>query len=565
MLTARCRGDRLVELVLPDPYDLYSCQVFYSVDGVLWNTASLYEEIDAIHVLEGSDNLWNQAQTLGIVRLKGKRTNVVYWNPYLNVGGYCGPVTLKLQFIAESGLYEESVGFVLEDGGVVYVDCGQVLPERVVLPVEGEYDVYFGLPDGGTRFIVRMVDEPFERVVTPGNSMDLMLCSYEKKANKEIWWKSVSARNGHLEFRPLLETVKEHYHAGKLSYIKLVPVGRSAGEQRFGCMPEPAFELTRNVVMYYEPYSYSLHGFHDAESMNGIMLEEFMRCRPKEISIQTVRIGSKSLHHSAFLEKHNLPSLTDERTIIDDPVKLAENCDILRETIAYARGSGIRITANIGMNRPYLFIPTLSDSFTRDHPDLIVDGDFDYTRPEVQRYALRIIEELIMDYDIDGLFLDYMRHYLNQTADTLVYVISASKQMLERKGKLCGKKLDLKVRVPADHPVYYEALAACVAGGWVDGIVPSNTVTTRPLPPVGHYARLCAGTSVQVYGCIDGWLAHLGSDSRAGNLMVAHTPADVVDVAAEYTAAGTDGFFIYQADQFTGNPYLNKFFVKGRT
>ncbi|WP_158302249.1 hypothetical protein [Paenibacillus mesophilus] len=50
-----------------------------------------------------------------------------------------------------------------------------------------------------------------------------------------------------------------------------------------------AFHNSRipELILYYEPYSYALHGFHDAKSMNEIMLEEFLRMNPHEITCQT--------------------------------------------------------------------------------------------------------------------------------------------------------------------------------------------------------------------------------------------------------------------------------------
>jgi hypothetical protein len=42
---------------------------------------------------------------------------------------------------------------------------------------------------------------------------------------------------------------------------------------------------------------------------------------------------------------------------------------------------------------------------------------------------------------------------------------------------------------------------------------------------------------------------------------MAHSPQDLLRYIDHYTNLGVDGIFIYQADQFTANPFLNKVFA----
>ncbi|MBD2862722.1 hypothetical protein [Paenibacillus oceani] len=576
------RNDNLVELKLGGVEGLISCEMRISVDGLNWKAASLYPGLDTETVLNGNGYLWSQAVSKGIVRLSGQAEPRFYWNSYLNLGTYCGAVSVRLIVVAIDGIHEYSESVELSDRGVVYcrdwvypaegtdvsaADGGEgrsfgVLRNEfspyatMTLPASGEYDIYFGLPAGGLRQLVRVDAEPFSRIVTSGNSMDLLESSFNGKANKEIYWKRHKLDGSVLELAKLKETLVEHHQAGKIGYVKLVPAAESRNAD-VSSVRKPVPEL----ILYYEPYSYSLHGFHDGATMNGVMLEEFLRLKPREITCQTVRIGMKSLHHSHFLQRLDTPARTDENTIIDDPVKLANNCDILSETVVYAKGRGVRLTANVGMNRPYLWLPAVSERFSQSNPGLLSGGEFDYGKEEVREYALRILFELVDNYDIDGLFLDYMRSFGNQTAESIVYILRQTKERLNRKSADTGRPLELKVRIPADQAHYFRAMQISVEHGYVDGIVPSNSATSEPFPPVEHFVAMCKGTAAKVYGCIDGWKRSVASDPRAGSLCMAHSPQDLLRYIDHYTNLGVDGIFIYQADQFTANPFLNKVFA----
>jgi len=596
------RTDRLVEIRLADRERerLISCEASFAIEGKEWRPAVIYPDLSGDFALDGSTFVWNQAVTMGIVRLT-ENVEAFYWNSYLDIGCFTGTVRLRFVWMTVDGEYEEEHDVTLEQSDVVYLNdwthylggdgaanprkgdgkwkigqgrCGPFVgmgfheklpPIRVPVPVEGWYDIYFGTSGGWLRFMARAGDAPFSRVMTP----HLTAGHHAGKTDQELYWTRGYLRKDAIEIAQLRETVVSHYDFGRLSYIKLVPVAggahphsdgkaiRNDSPEDAGTSSDAASSRTGELILYYEPYTYSLHGFHDAESMNGVMLEEFLRLRPTEISCQTIRIGMKSLHHSRLVERLNEPAVTDFKTVIDDPVKLVANCDILRETVSYAHGRGVRLTANIGMNRPYLWNKPLSESFVRRHPHLVKDGDLDYGDPEVRRYALGIIEEIVTDYDVGGLLFDYMRHFKNQTVESLVDTISTAKSYLRRKEKLTGAKLELKVRVPADQAVYYRALAVCAAQGDVDGIIPSNLVTTEPMPPIGHYMKLRRDTGVKIYGCIDGWKHYLASDPRAGALLMPHSPADLKRYAAAYDKLDVDGIFVYMADEITGNPYLN--------
>lgn len=603
-------GQDLVEIRFTPRADYVACQVEYSLDGSPWASASLYPDLMPETVLNGCDFLWEQAQTLGTLRLQGRDDLICYWNPYLDVGSAAGSVRLKVIFLTEAGCYEDEAAMVLRSPRCVYLydwaayagaakdtdilhssrwdvvpgPVGAmvglktkrwVAPLVVPLPVMGRYRIVFGVARGGLRCLAKLGDEPYARIMANGGRYQ---GAPEGKTNVELVWREAEiGSNCRLELSQLQETVEGHESFGWLSYIKLVPchreeagsfsvseaagaVGPSAGADTGAEDVGEGLLRGLDVILYYEPYSYALHGIHTPERLNGIMLEEFLRVKPQEIACTTVRVGMKAMHRSRFLESVNAAAVTDANATTADPVKLAASGDVLAETVLAASGRGVRLTACVGMNRPYLWNPALSERFTREHPSYVVDGDFDYRIPEVRDYALRILEELVHGYDIDGLVLDYMRHYRHQTAGTLVEVIRGARRLLAERERRDGVRRELKVRVPADQLHYYDALWRCIKAGDVDGVIPSNLLTTLPLPPVEHYVDLCRGTGVRVYGCIDGWKWKSASDPRAGAITLHHTPQDVRKAVQAYRERGVDGIFFYQADHFTGNLHLQKLF-----
>lgn len=595
--TAQQTDCHLVEVILKPGRDYSACRVQYSKDGNVWMPASVYADLDPESVLNGNTFLWNEGQTLGTIRLAGIAEPRLYWNPYIQLGEFEGLVKLKVSFLTSENSYEDECGVYVgrkevvfladwrnavercPDGTPVPADrkwdvvsamsgsaiCWKKkngeppLPLQIPLPVQGLYDIYFGIAKGGLRCLLKIGEEPFSRFEGNGSRY---APGPEGKYNVELYW-SRRRLNGtdRLEIAATHRTAGGHHEFGYLSYIKLVPCREPDAMPLNSTAAQYGRRQIDDLILYYEPLSYAvISGIHDADKMNSHMLEEFLRIRPREIACQTARIGSKVLHRSAFLESCDQAAKADDNTVNDDFVKLAQNCDILHETLQYARGRDVRITSCIGMNRPYLWNPTFSEKFSREHPEMIRGGDFDYGFPEVREYAVRLIGELIDSYDLDGLVLDYMRHCLHQTPETLVDVIGRTKRILDRRERLDGKKRELKVRFPANQWNYYKGLETCVLERFVDGLIPSNLNTTFPLPSVEPYIRLCRGTDIKVYGCIDGWTASLSSDPRIGAMMMHHTPKQLAEAIDAYTERGVDGIFVYQGDQFTANPYLSAIF-----
>lgn len=587
-------ADHLVKMVFKDGGDYISCQATFSVDGHTWEYASLYAALDAEHELDSEDYIWNQAQTLGTVRLYGIPLKEAYWNPYLNIGKYCGIVQLKVEFITAHRAYSETREIELRDLGVVYLDdweqylgsqameapkpgegkwalCRsgahsyvtmahkEMLPNiNIPLPGNGVYNIYIGLKKKCACFFIRLANRTFARFNTYGESYAMYQGGYANKENREIYWDVTEEHDRRLEISPSLITVNSHYDFGCIAYIKLVPVAASALPK------QPATPFAKDTIMHYEGVFYDYQGSfpHRSDYYRYIFqmrAEELQKIQPGEVTYQPVRIGMKALYHSDVAERQNMPSVADDGTPWYEYEAL-HYCDPLQEMISCLAESGIRLTINVGMNRPYIEFPMLTEKFVRENEEVIKGGFLDYSQRKVQEYALRLIDELIEKYESDGLFFDFMRTHNNQTRESLVHLFRSTKSKLRQKEQKTKRKLELKTRIPADLPEYYHAMKDCVEQGWVDVIVPSNFSTTEPVPPISHYLNLCKGTATKVYGCIDGWKRYMAEVKTEGSVMLAPTPDDIRKYVHGYERQGADGIFFYQAEFIPGNPYVRTLF-----
>ena len=86
-----------------------------------------------------------------------------------------------------------------------------------------------------------------------------------------------------------------------------------------------------------------------------------------------------------------------------------------------------------------------SNKWKQAHPEYLVGtrgsrtpygqwSAFDYARPEVREKVFRIVEEVCVNYDIDGIQLDFFRHL--PTFKTTVEDGQASKEEIEMMTKL---------------------------------------------------------------------------------------------------------------------------------
>lgn len=136
--------------------------------------------------------------------------------------------------------------------------------------------------------------------------------------------------------------------------------------------------------------------------------------------------------------------------------------------IAKSRASGLSPWISMRMNDIHCVDQPdhiLHDRFWKEHPEYRripwrferwQDRAFDYGRPEVRAYQMEYIRELVEQYDMDGLELDWMRFgfhfrpgYEEEGATLLTGFTAEVKHLLDERAKELGHPIRLGVRVPS--------------------------------------------------------------------------------------------------------------------
>lgn len=141
--------------------------------------------------------------------------------------------------------------------------------------------------------------------------------------------------------------------------------------------------------------------------------------------------GGRALYRSKFLVPQCYPQGQPESaywTPLNPAVPNYNQFDSLKEAVTYGHKIGIKIYAWITINEDD-HGGGIPSKFTREHPESLWrkrDGTFYGTQqsfafPSVRQYKLSIIQEILDRYDVDGVFLDWIRTgdslFVKQTDD----------------------------------------------------------------------------------------------------------------------------------------------------
>lgn len=592
MVKVTQRDDGLVEFDLRFFHEVVSCSVCYCTENGIWKPAALYKSIDSSYMLDESDwTEWNNAILSGLVNYDAEDTEYkIFWNKYINIGSYTGTIHLKFAVLTANGItkvdqdvnlapdstvyigswseYTGSKNVACSDSGrqnwvvskdengMEYISAGKAnaLKAIEICPcIEGLYEVFICLKNSTAAFYIGTDNlRPRTIVMTGGNINNLYKFNFKDKAYKEFGLGEIPFKKNTKITISQLQMDRKAMEFGNVSYLKLVPVKRS--EDKYS----KEKSLKKGPILYFEPYSYAaILNMLKPDDVQEV-LESFLAYAPSEITCQVCRIGSKTLHYSNLIEKFDIPAVCDDKQVHDGAARLVRNMDVLEYATDYCRKRGILITANIGVNSPYLWLKEISESFSQKNHDKIKNGFFDYTCPEVMNYAVHIIDEVISNYDVDGLCLDFMRRKDNQTKETLIEFIRKVRSILTNKKEKVKRPMRLTVRIPYRMVEYYEAAEVWVREGLVDVIVPSNTAEMVPLPRIDHYINLCKNSSTKVFGCIDGWKNTAVIGLECGNGLFVPSPEEVRSYVKEYKDSGAEGVFVYQADNYVFSPFIEK-------
>ena len=182
------------------------------------------------------------------------------------------------------------------------------------------------------------------------------------------------------------------------------------------------------------------------------------------------------------------------------------------------RKTGVRGWASLRMNDCHdndLPASVLHPDFYHEHPeyrrvthrpvDGYFDRCFDYAEPAVRERELKLIEEVLERYDMDGIELDWQREAFcfrpggeYEGIEILNEFTSEVKQRVNAASEKRGHKILLSARVPADPGYALEMgldAATWAREGLIDVLIPTPRWRTCDHDmPIGLWKRLLAGT-----------------------------------------------------------------------
>ena len=190
-----------------------------------------------------------------------------------------------------------------------------------------------------------------------------------------------------------------------------------------------------------------------------------------------------------------------------------EGTDALRLVTKHMQSRGKEVLAAVRMSDTHHVrlnpFDDLCPQFAIDHPEYVIkqpDGRtnetaLDYSIAAVRDHRMAIMKEIITDYPVDGLELNFVRwakHFPRdkgrEKAPIMTRYIQQVRQMMDASGRRRkgGQRLTLGVRVP-------ESLHACwlagvdiqtwVQQGWIDYVVISTWNNTDPQLPVDEFSQ----------------------------------------------------------------------------
>ena len=255
-----------------------------------------------------------------------------------------------------------------------------------------------------------------------------------------------------------------------------------------------------------------------------------------------------------------------------------EGTDALKVVTSHMHRKGKEVLAAIRMSdthhREISAESPLCSLFAVKNPQFVIrqpdqrtnETALDYSYPQVRAHRLAIMKEVVEEYDVDGLELNFVRwakHFPRnkgrEKADILTrYIETIHKMMATAAGKRGRKPLTLGVRIPESIEACWRAgvdIETWVKRGWVDYVVLSTWNNTDPNMPVGEFTRFTKPAGVDtivvmgnMIGCIydgppkilDRPVAMSAKHKSESYLAMLLTAAEARGAAANYYAAGAD-------------------------
>lgn len=259
----------------------------------------------------------------------------------------------------------------------------------------------------------------------------------------------------------------------------------------------------------------------------------------------------------------------------------AEGTDVLRIVTKNMHAKGIEVLAAVRMNDTHFFSldpeNPLVSQFILDHPQYIIqqpDGRknetaLDYSHPEVRAHRLAIMREIVEEYDVDGLELNFVRwpkffprDQGHEKAPILVKYLNEIREMLDKAAKKRGRdRLTLGVRVPESiHTCWLTGIdiESWINSGCLDYLVVCTYNNTDPQVPVEQFTKLTKPVGLETLVSMGKLMSpghngppiiknrvHMIPGRRNGYNAMTLTPEEARAAAANYYASGADGISLW--------------------
>lgn len=254
--------------------------------------------------------------------------------------------------------------------------------------------------------------------------------------------------------------------------------------------------------------------------------------------------------------------VTSWRRLVDGMLALhRQGIDYPARVIARCRHHGIEPWISLRMNDVHcqdLEKHPIHSDFWRNNPQLRRQGyegyysrALDYGRPEVRAHYMKLIDETLDRYDIDGLELDFMREpYLfsrgkeDEGRAILTAWLAEVRERTRKAAARRGHPIRLGIRTPSRPEVAMQCGLEPVEWarrGLVDLIVVApRWATTEFAMPIREWRRLLDGTGVMLLGGLEVLVRPYRAADQRGV-----APEDAIAAAAQVLHDGADGVYLF--------------------
>lgn len=309
----------------------------------------------------------------------------------------------------------------------------------------------------------------------------------------------------------------------------------------------------------------------------GTQVDTIFYCTTQSFNYHTYRtqVGEVFLSREGAFQHNQMQALIDAGT---DPLQLA---------VEFGHANSIEVFWTLRMNDIHdAFTPPLWPQWKTDHPDALLGerGDWgtyppgsqhhwwsgvDFGRENVRQRTKELIREVALNYDVDGIDLDWLRHPIHfpetlrgepvpagKTA-LITQLVRDVREMLDRIGGRGGRPILLSARVPmrVERGLYIGAdVGTWLREGLIDLVVAGGGYIPFSMPN-GELVSLGHEHGVPVYPCISASGMTRRPPYGPGG---AHGIEAWRAAAANAFAAGADGISLFNLFPAPGSDAHNR-------